>query len=280
MSVESTGERPAQAEPDPRPAPPAFSVADAVVAYERTPVLRGVTFDVPVGQTLAILGPNGSGKSTLMRAMLGIAPLTGGRIDVHGAPLGRFRDWSRIGYVPQRLTAGGGVPATVREVVASGQVARRRRFRRASAEDHAAVADALDAVGLADRADDSVHELSGGQQQRVLIARALAGRPDTFVMDEPMAGVDSGNQEALAATIRRVTERGATVVVVLHELGPLEPLIERSLVLSEGRIAHDGLPPRPTGACARPGHDHVHPHVGETPAPAAAVPDIEVPRRA
>ncbi|ASU84796.1 ABC transporter ATP-binding protein [Nocardiopsis gilva YIM 90087] len=267
MNVESTGA------PDQRPAPPAFSVTDAVVAYERTPVLRGVTFDVPAGQTLAILGPNGSGKSTLMRAMLGITPLVSGHVEVHGTRLNRFRDWARIGYVPQRLSAGGGVPATVREVVASGQVARRRRFRRATPDDHSAVANALASVGLADHANDSVHELSGGQQQRVLIARALAGRPDTFVLDEPMAGVDSGSQQALADTIRSLGERGTTVVLVLHELGPLEPLIQRSLVLSEGRIAHDGH-------ASSQGHDHIHPHAGEAPAPTTAVPDIEVPRRA
>ncbi|MDA8372215.1 MAG: ATP-binding cassette domain-containing protein [Nocardiopsaceae bacterium] len=255
---------------------PAFRVTDAVVAYDRTPVLRGVTFDVPAGETLAILGPNGSGKSTLMRAMLGITPLAGGRIDVHGVALRRFRDWSRIGYVPQRLSVGGGVPATVREVVASGQVARRRRLRRATAADRAAVAEALDTVGLTDRAGASVHELSGGQQQRVLIARALAGGPDTFIMDEPMAGVDAESQRALAATIARLGEQGATVVLVLHELGPLEPLIQRALVLSEGILTHDGPAPRPTGDCARPGHVHVHPHADGAPALPAA-PHIEVP---
>jgi zinc transport system ATP-binding protein len=256
--------------------PPAFRVADAAVSYDRTPVLRGVTFDVPAGETVAILGPNGSGKSTLMRAMLGITPLTAGRVELHGAPLRRFRSWERVGYVPQRLSAGGGVPATVREIVASGQVARRRRLRRATAADRAAVTDALDAVGLADRAHDSVHELSGGQQQRVLIARALAGRPDTFVMDEPMAGVDSASQQALADTIARLSARGATVVLVLHELGPLEPLIRRSVVLADGRIAHDGPAPQPSGACAAPGHDHQHPHPGPDPRLPVA-PHIDVP---
>ena len=109
-------------------APPAFQVVDAHVAYDGVPVLDGVNLDVPVGQTMAVLGPNGSGKSTLMRAMLGIVPLTSGRVLVHGGPLRRFRAWRRIGYVPQRLTAGGAVPATVREIVASGQVALRGRL--------------------------------------------------------------------------------------------------------------------------------------------------------
>ncbi|MCK9873469.1 ABC transporter ATP-binding protein [Nocardiopsis dassonvillei] len=241
-------------------APPAFQAVDARVAYDGVPVLDGVSLDVPAGQTMAVLGPNGSGKSTLMRSMLGIVPLTSGEVLVHGVPLRRFRAWRRIGYVPQRLTAGGAVPATVREIVASGQVASRRRLSLPTRADRAAVDEALETVGLADRGRHAVRELSGGQQQRVLIARALAGRPDTFVMDEPMAGVDAENQRALAETIARLRGRGATVVLVLHELGPLENVIERAVVLESGRVAHDGAAPAPTGECARPGHEHQHPH--------------------
>lgn len=240
--------------------PPAFQAIDATVSYDGVPVLDGVSLDIPVGRTMAVLGPNGSGKSTLMRAMLGIVPLGLGEIRVHGTPLRRFRDWRRVGYVPQRLTAGGAVPATVREIVASGRVAARRRLSLPGAADRRAVDEALDAVGLAGRARDSVRELSGGQQQRVLIARALAGGPDTFVMDEPMAGVDAENQRALAETIRFLSERGSTVVLVLHELGPLEGVIERTVSLDAGRLAHEGRATGPIGECARPGHEHQHPH--------------------
>ena len=247
---------------------PAFQAVDATVAYDGTPVLDSVSLDVPAGQTLAVLGPNGSGKSTLMRAMLGIVPLNAGEVLLHGTPLRRFRDWRRIGYVPQRLTAGGAVPATVREIVASGQVAARRRLSLPSRTDRQAVTDALKAVGLEERADDSVRELSGGQQQRVLIARALAGRPDTFVLDEPMAGVDAENQQALARAITMLGEQGSTVVLVLHELGPLERVIQRAVSLDHGRIVHDGAPLRPSGECARPGDEHQHPHPGhDAPAP-------------
>ncbi|MET9709652.1 metal ABC transporter ATP-binding protein [Nocardiopsis alba] len=255
MSAQFDGAR--STSPD---APAAFQIIDAHAAYDGVPVLDGVDVEIPVGRTLAVLGPNGSGKSTLMRAMLGIVPLTSGEIRVHGVPLKRFRDWRRIGYVPQRLTAGGAVPATVREIVASGQVARRRRLSLPTRADRVAVDEALTAVDLSDRAGDSVRELSGGQQQRVLIARALAGRPDTFVMDEPMAGVDADNQRALAEAISRLRDQGSTVVLVLHELGPLEEVIDRAVVLEHGRVVHDGAPPKATGACARPGHEHQHPH--------------------
>ncbi|UOE19950.1 ABC transporter ATP-binding protein [Thermobifida halotolerans] len=257
---------------------PAFSAHDAVVSYDRRPVVHGVSFEIARGETVAFLGANGSGKSTLTRALLGLVPLSSGHVEICGVPPRRFRDWARIGYVPQRLSAGGGVPATVREIVASGRINRRRRFRPASAHDRAAVTGALASVGLLDRADDSVHDLSGGQQQRVLIARALAGEPDIFVMDEPMAGVDAASQRALAHTIEELSRQGATVVLVLHELGPLEPLIGRALTLDQGALVGDGAPPRPEGACARPGHDHVHPHADADRTP-LAVPVIEVSRR-
>jgi len=238
----------------------AFQMTGGRVTLDRRPVLRGIDLTVTEGEVVAILGPNGSGKSTLVRALLGLVPLSGGTTLIYGVPPARFRDWKRIGYVPQRLSVGGGVPATVREVVLSGRISRQRRLRRTSGEDRAAVADALEAVGLAARAGDPIHTLSGGQQQRVLIARALAGRPDTFVMDEPTAGVDAESQQALADTLATLVAKGRTVVLVAHELGPLEPLITRAVVLRDGMVVHDGEPPSPAGAHAEPGHAHVHPH--------------------
>ncbi|MET7441288.1 ATP-binding cassette domain-containing protein, partial [Streptomyces sp. NPDC005568] len=133
--------------------------------------------------------------------------------------------------------------------------------------DREAVRRALEQVGMSDRAKDSVDALSGGQHQRVLIARALAAEPELLIMDEPMAGVDLASQEVLARTLREQVDQGATVLLVLHELGPLEPLIDRAVVLREGCVTHDGPPPRALGQHALPGHDHVHPH-----APAGAGP--------
>ncbi|MFI7443835.1 metal ABC transporter ATP-binding protein [Nonomuraea indica] len=243
----------------------AFAMTGGRVTLDRRPILRGVDLTVRPGEVVALLGPNGSGKSTLVRALLGLIPLSGGQTLVYGSPPARFRQWWRVGYVPQRLQVGGGVPATVREVVASGRIARQSRLRRTSAADRAAVDAALESVGLAGRAGDPVQELSGGQQQRVLIARALAGEPDTYVMDEPTAGVDAETQQLLADTLATLVLEGKTIVLVAHELGPLEPLVTRGVVVRDGRIAHDGPPPRPEGECARPGHEHVHPHAPAEP---------------
>lgn len=104
---------------------PVIQVEHASVGYDGRPVLRDVSLTVTAGEVVAVLGANGSGKSTLIRAVLGLVPLGTGTVTLFGVPQRRFRQWHRIGYVPQRLGAGSGVPATVREVVASGRLARR-----------------------------------------------------------------------------------------------------------------------------------------------------------
>jgi zinc transport system ATP-binding protein len=230
------------------------------------PVLRGIDLTVRRGEVVALLGANGSGKSTAVRSVIGQVPVSAGEIELFGVPRRRFRDWRRVGYVPQRTTAAGGVPATVTEIVASGRLSR-ARFGMLRKADHAAVRRALELVGMADRAKDSVNALSGGQHQRVLIARALACEPELLIMDEPMAGVDLASQEVLAATLRDQVAQGTSVLLVLHELGPLEPLIDRAVVLRDGCVLHDGPPPRALGQHALPGHDHVHPHAAHDAEP-------------
>ena len=222
---------------------PVVALHGVSAAYDGRPVVHDVDVVVTAGELLAVLGANGSGKSTLLRAALGLVPVTDGRVELFGTPLARFGDWPRIGYVPQRVGATAGVPATVREVVGSGRLSRMRRFRRMSVEDRAAVAAALETVDLQDRAADSVATLSGGQQQRVLIARALASRPDVLLLDEPTAGVDHDVQVALAQALDTLLTDGVTVVLVTHELGPLQPLVSRAVVMRAGRVVHDGPPP-------------------------------------
>jgi zinc transport system ATP-binding protein len=228
-------------------------------------VLRGVDLAVGRGEVVALLGANGSGKSTAVRAVVGQVPLSAGEWELFGTPGARFRQWHRIGYVPQRTTAAGAVPSTVWEVASSGRLSR-TRLRPLRRADREAVHRALELVGMAGRARDSVGALSGGQHQRVLIARALAAEPDLLIMDEPMAGVDLAGQDALAGILRAQVAAGASVLLVLHELGPMEPLIDRAVVLAAGRVVHDGAPPRAVGQHALPGHEHVHPHAGPRPA--------------
>lgn len=214
--------------------PAVVSAVGVGVSLSGVPILRDINLSIAPGELVAILGNNGSGKTTLMRAVLGLIPHHG-EIALFGTELGRFHQWSRIGYVPQRS----GVTvqqATAQEVVASGRLGRRRPFWPASRQDREAVAAALDDVGLGPRANHPFARLSGGQQQRVLIARAIAGGADAMFWDEPLAGVDHRTQASLADLAARLRDQGCTIVMVLHELGPFEPLIDHTITLADGRI--------------------------------------------
>ncbi len=210
------------------------------VSLAGTEVLLGVTARLGAGEAVALMGPNGSGKSTLVRAVLGLVPHHG-RITLFGMPQQRFRDWSKIGYVPQR-SAPSLQGATVREVVASGRLAHRRLLLPARAADRRLVEQSIDRVGLGPLAGVELGELSGGQQQRALIARALAAEPELMVLDEPMAGVDLATQEELTEVLAGLKDDGMAMLVVLHDLGPLDRLMDRAWVLRGGRLVHDGGP--------------------------------------
>ncbi|QLQ15995.1 MAG: ABC transporter ATP-binding protein [Micropruina sp.] len=202
------------------PAGPLVSAAGVSVLLGGVPVLRDLSFTIDRGETVALMGGNGSGKTTLVRTLLNLIPHQHGRIELFGTPVGDFREWWRVGYVPQR-TAPTLRQATVGEVTATGRLGRRRPLTPASRQDRATVTGALQRVGMADRARSLFAELSGGQQQRVLIARALASEAEFLVLDEPLAGVDLATQQTLADLLRDLRDEGLTSLIVLHELGPL-----------------------------------------------------------
>lgn len=199
------------------------------------PVLRNVGVSVAAGEAVALLGGNGSGKSTLIRTVMGLVPHQEGTVELFGEPLEQFRTWERIGYVPQH-SAVAVANATVREIVASGRLAHHRPFQWLRRGDHAAIDHALDLVGLSGRSGWPFSTLSGGQKQRALIARALATQPDLLVMDEPLAGVDLHSQGGLAELLGRLADDGLALLVVLHEIGPMESVLHRSITLCDGRL--------------------------------------------
>jgi zinc transport system ATP-binding protein len=251
-------------------------VRDGTVELGGRPVLRRIDLEVRPGEVLAVLGANGSGKSTLVRTILGLVQTRRGQVRLFGTPLPEFSEWHRVGFVPQRVSAASGVPASVREVVASGRLSLRRPFVPAGRADRRAVDAAIAAVGLTGKAPQSVSTLSGGQQQRVLIARALASGPELLVMDEPTAGVDVVSQQALADTLGQLVRSGTTLVLVAHELGPLSPLVDRAVVMRDGRIAYDGPPLEVfSDADTAEGHGPHHPDLVRADpdhAPAVAAP--------
>ena len=210
------------------------------------PILRDINLHVHAGEAVAIVGPNGSGKTTLLRTLAALTPFQQGSIELFGTPLRRFRDWHRVGYVPQHATLNV-ENATVREVVTSGRLAHRGAFRWFTRTDRAIVVEALERVGMANRARWPFAPLSGGQKQRVLIARALATRPDLLVMDEPLAGVDLEGQTVLARLLGEFRDDGLGVVLVLHELETMAGVLDRIVQLRDGQVMPhaDGLTQSP-----------------------------------
>lgn len=222
--------------------PAALDLNSAAFGYNGQKVVDGITFEVPAGQVVAVVGPNGSGKSTFVKGLLGLSDHLGGRFTVFGAAPDTRDSRRRIGYVPQRHTLSASVRATVREIVETGRLAHRPWYRRADAADRAAVDSALAQVGLGDHVDAEVSDLSGGQQRRVLIARALAGRPDLLIMDEPTAGVDVASQDVLAEVLRRLSDEGTTMLIVTHELSALRGIVDRIVEIAQGGPTFDGTP--------------------------------------
>ncbi len=232
-----------------------IELRSAAFGYGEHAVVTGVDLTVRRGEIVAVLGPNGAGKSTLMKGILGLNEHLAGSVRLFGERSDDLRDRARLGYVPQRHTLSSSVHATAEEIVATGRLPRLGWFGRLKATDRQVVARALELVGLADRAGAEVSTLSGGQQRRVLIARALAGQADVLVMDEPTAGVDVASQHVLADVLARLVERGVTMVIVTHEIGALERILTRIVVVDDGRLAFDGTPRR---YAAQRGHLHHH----------------------
>lgn len=241
-------------------------------AYGAHRVLTDINLTVRRGEVLAVIGTNGSGKSTLIRSLIGLIPGTTGKVRLFGNERFGRPERERIGYVPQRVSAAAGVPSTVAEVVESGLHS--GIFRRTSRHNRQAVERALAATDIEALRTRPVETLSGGQQQRVLIARALVREPELLLLDEPLAGVDLAQQAAFADTIRALAAQDRTIVLVLHEFGPLADLLTRVISLDGGRIEFDASPQDAPERCAANDmpdwvqaahehahlHDHVHPH--------------------
>jgi manganese/iron transport system ATP-binding protein len=193
-----------------------LELENVTVAYNGRPALQEVSFQVPHGAQVAVVGANGAGKSTLFKALVGLLPVRGGRILIHGQPLGSHHDC--VAYVPQREDVEWRFPVTVEDVVMMGRFRRQGWLKRASQQDRAAVGSSLAQMGIASLAKRSIGELSGGQQQRAFLARALAQEPHILLMDEPFTGVDIATQEATLDLLVQLKTKQVTIMISTHDL--------------------------------------------------------------
>jgi manganese/iron transport system ATP-binding protein len=198
--------------------------------YHGTPVLTHVDLDLRAGQRLALVGPNGAGKSTLIRSVLGLAQVLGGTATVLGRTPTRARGLA--GYVPQLDTVEAGFPVSAAQVVLMGRYRRIGWWRPTRAADRRIARQALDRVGLADRAGLRFGLLSGGQRQRVLLARAIAAEPRLLLLDEPFNGVDAVSQDAIVAVLRELSAAGTALVLSTHDLAVARDLADQVCLLN------------------------------------------------
>lgn len=216
--------------------------------YRTWPIVDRVSWRVPAGARAAILGPNGSGKSTLLRVITGYLFPSQGRASTLGEELGHVDVHClrrRIGLVDPGNPYPFSDEMTALEVVMTGFLGYRTLdFVEIDPAWRAESARTLADVGLAGHGEQRFGQLSTGEQRRALVARALVGKPDLLILDEPTAGLDLLARETLLATVDRAAAArpGLTILLVTHHLEELAPSTSQILLLAEGRAVASGSP--------------------------------------
>ena len=217
---------------------PIFDVKSLNFSVRGQSILSNISLEIFNGEYIAIIGPNGGGKTTLIRMLLGLDKPTSGEIKLFGKRISAFKEWGKIGYVPQRASlVDANFPATVLDIVKMGRVSKRTLFSRASQEDINAVNDAMQKMDILDLKDKMVGRLSGGQRQRVMIARALASHPEILILDEPNTGVDMVSQQRFYELLAQLNkEEKITIVFITHDIGVIADDIGRLFTINQKAI--------------------------------------------
>lgn len=195
-------------------------VKNVSFSYGENEILKNINFNIHRGDYLGIVGSNGSGKTTLLKIILGLLEPSSGSVRLFGLENQDFKNRSKIGYVPQKVTNfDANFPATVMEVVLMGRYAKRGLFRKLTAADRSSARQALEQVEMEKYEDRLIGKLSEGQQQRVFIARALATEPEIIFLDEPTAGVDQEAKDDFYALLKKLNlDLNLTVILITHDI--------------------------------------------------------------
>ena len=219
---------------------PIVSVKDLAFSYPKKDVLKSIDFELHQGEVVSLLGANGCGKSTLIRLILGLIKGKG-EIKIAGVHLDHYSQKelaSKIAYIPQYHN----VPFnyTVLDMVVMGRVFKLGLFASPSKSDFHVAHQALKTIGIDSLAHKAFGELSGGQKQMVLLARALTQEANTFIMDEPVSGLDYGNQIRLLEMIKELSQQGYTFLKTTHYPDHALLVSSRVVVMDEGKIIANG----------------------------------------
>lgn len=215
-------------------------VRDLAVTYRNgVTALKSAQFAVPHGSIAALVGVNGAGKSTLFKAIMGFLPASRGEIRILGKSVRQALSEGLVAYVPQAEDVDWTFPVLVEDVVMMGRYGRMGMLRIPSSSDKAAVAAALDRVGMAAFRKRQIGELSGGQRKRVFLARALAQEGQVILLDEPFTGVDVQTEEAIITLLKEMRDEGRVMLVSTHNLGSVPEFCDQT-VLVKGTVLNYG----------------------------------------
>ncbi|QSZ42991.1 ATP-binding cassette domain-containing protein [Sulfurimonas aquatica] len=214
---------------------PIFDVKNLNFSVRGVDILSNISLEIFNGEYIAIIGPNGGGKTTLIRILLGLEKATSGSVKIFGKKIKNFKEWYKIGYVPQRASlVDANFPATVEDIVKMGRVAKRGMFSTFSLEDAKMVEDAMLKMDIVHLKNKMVGTLSGGQRQRAMIARALASSPEILILDEPNTGVDIVSQQRFYKLLSKLNkEDNITIVFITHDIGVIADDIGRLFTINE-----------------------------------------------
>ena len=208
---------------------PLLSCHELTVGYEGKTVVAGLTFEVCPGDYLCIVGENGTGKTTLIKTILRLrAPIAGEIVFSDGL------EQNQVGYLPQQTVVQKDFPASVREVVRSGNLSRNGMRPFYSRADKQLAEKNMERLGIARLAKRCYRDLSGGQQQRALLARALCAAGRILLLDEPAAGLDPKVTAELYALIGELNDEGITIIIISHDICASVKYASHILHIGEG----------------------------------------------
>jgi zinc transport system ATP-binding protein len=212
-----------------------ISIRDLWVYRDAQIVLEDINLDLDSSDFLGLIGPNGGGKSTLLKAILGLIKPNRGSIKVFGQDPVSAR--KNVGYMPQKTIFDKGFPLTAQDVVLMGRYSRAGLMKRYQSEDRQAALQALQAVGMRDRAEKQIGLLSGGEQQRVFVARSLVGEPRLLLLDEPTTGIDAAQQSEFYELLSRLSQNMA-IILVSHDLTAVSKYVNKIACLNQRLYYH------------------------------------------
>ncbi|MBL7575715.1 zinc transport system ATP-binding protein [Peptoniphilus asaccharolyticus DSM 20463] len=192
-------------------------------SYGHDTVLDNLNLNIPSGGLNIILGENGSGKSTLLKLILGELRANSGNIDLFGEDISKFKNFEKIGYVPQIQVANQmAFPVTCLELVVLNLYRNFGKIKIPKEEQLKKARDILIKMGLEKQINMPLNELSGGLKQRAMIARALVNNPELLIMDEPTAGIDAKSKEQFIKILSAMQKDNMTILLVTHEMEFIE----------------------------------------------------------